>query len=68
MNQLVLFIRGYLATQMNSTNVESERYSDYFSPMPDISNNTFLKKLKQDNMKEMIGAMMLQQSVEDFKF
>ena len=37
----VLFIGGYLATQMNSTNVESERYSDYFNPVPDISNDTF---------------------------
>ena len=26
-----------MATQMVSTNVESERYSDYFNPMPDIS-------------------------------
>jgi len=43
---------------MNSRNVESERYSDQFSPMPDISNNTFPKKLKPDNMKEIIGAMM----------
>ena len=39
--QVVLFIGGYLATQMNSTNVESERYSDYFNPMPDISKDTF---------------------------
>ena len=37
----VLFIGRYLATQMNSTNVKSERYSDYFNPMPDISNDTF---------------------------
>ena len=41
----VLFIGGYLEdiylTQMNSTNVESERYSDYFNPVPDISNDTF---------------------------
>ena len=34
-----------LATKMNSTNVESERYSDYFNPMSDISNNNFSKKL-----------------------
>ena len=37
----VLFIGGYLATQMNSTNVESERYSDYLNPVPDVSNDTF---------------------------
>ena len=49
--QLVLFMGGYLATQMNSTNVESERYSDYFNPMPDMSNDTFPKKLKPDNMR-----------------
>ena len=48
---MVLFIRGYLlATKMNSTNVESERYSDYFNPMPDISNDAIPKKLKPDNM------------------
>ena len=41
---------GYLATQMNSTHVESERYSDFFNPIPDISNDTFPKKLKPDNM------------------
>ena len=35
---------------MNSTNVESERYSDYFSPTPDISNDAIPKKLKPDNM------------------
>ena len=33
-----------------STNVESERYSDYSNPVPDISNHTFWKKLKPDNM------------------
>jgi len=49
---------------MNSRNVESERYSDYFSPMPDISNDTFLRKLKPDNIKEIIGAMMQEHSVE----
>ena len=51
--QSVLFIGGYLslpATKTNSTNVESERYSDYFNPMPHISNNNFSKKLKPDNM------------------
>ena len=38
----VLFIGGYSATQMlNSTNVESERFSDYFNPMLDINNDTF---------------------------
>ena len=53
----MLFIGGYLlATKMSSTNVESERYSDYFSPMPDISNNNFSKKLKPDNM---IGSEFL---------
>ena len=36
---------------MNSTNVESERYSDYFDPMPDISNDTFYKKRKTDNIR-----------------
>ena len=46
----MLFIGGYLATQMNSTNVESERYSDYSNPVPDISIHTFWKKLKPDNM------------------
>ena len=54
----VLFIGGYLrllATKMNSTNVESERYSDYFNPMPDISNNNFSKKLKPDNMIGTLG-------------
>ena len=35
---------------MNTTNVESERYSDYFNLMPDISNHFFQKKLKPDNM------------------
>ena len=35
---------------MNSTNMKSERYSDYFNPVPDISNDTFPKKLKLDNM------------------
>jgi len=49
---------------MNSRNVEMERYSDYFNPMPDISNNTFPKKLKPDNMKEIIGAMMQEHSVD----
>ena len=54
----LLFIGGYLslqATKMNSTNVESERYSDYFNPMPDISNNNFSKKLKPDNMIGTLG-------------
>ena len=35
--QSVLFIGGslsLLATKMNSTNLKSERYSDYFNPMP----------------------------------
>ena len=50
--------------QMNSTNVESERYSDYFNPMPDISNDTFLKKVKADNLNEIIGDMMQEHSVE----
>jgi len=36
---------------MNSRNVELDRYSDYFNPMPDISNDTFLKKLKPDNIE-----------------
>jgi len=49
---------------MNLRNVESERYSDYFSPMPDISNDTFPKKLKPDNRKKIIGAMMQEHSVE----
>ena len=40
-----------LATKMNSKNVESERYSDYFNPMPDVSNNNFSKKLKPDNLQ-----------------
>ena len=40
---------------MNSTNVELERYSDYFNPMPDISNNNFLKKLKPDNVIGTLG-------------
>ena len=35
---------------MNSTNVESERYSDYFNPMPEISNDIFPKKLEPDNI------------------
>ena len=34
---------------MNSTNMESERYSDYSNPVPDIINDTFQKKLKSDN-------------------
>ena len=42
----------------------SERYSDYFNLMPDISNDTCPKKLKPDNMKEIIGAMMQEHSVE----
>ena len=37
---------------MNSRKVESERYTGYFLPMPDIRNDTFPKKLKLDNMKE----------------
>ena len=45
----MLFVCGYLATQMNSRNVESERYTDYFNPMPDISNDAFPKKPKSDN-------------------
>ena len=49
---------------MNSTNVESERCCDYFNPVPDVSNNTFLKKLKPDNMKEIIGTMMQRNSVQ----
>jgi len=51
---------------MNSRNVESESYSDYFNPVPDISIDTFAfpKKLKPDNMNEIIGAMMQEQSVE----
>ena len=54
--QLVLFIiGGYLATQMNSTNVESERYSAYFNPVPDVGNDTFPKKLKPDNMMGTLG-------------
>ena len=44
--------------------MESERYSDYFNLMPDISNDNFSKKLKPDNMKEIIGAMMQEHSVE----
>ena len=50
--QLVHFIGGYLAyTDGNSKNVESERYSDYFNPMPDISNDILTeKKLKPDNI------------------
>jgi len=59
-----IYLPGYLATQMNLRNVESERYSDYFSPMPDISNDTFPKKLKPDNRKKIIGAMMQEHSVE----
>ena len=50
MTSVNAFYLGYLATQMNSTNVESERYSDYFSPTPDISNDAIPKKLKPDNM------------------
>ena len=46
----VLFIGGFLPTKTNSTNVESETYSDYFNPMSDISNDTFPKKLKPNNM------------------
>ena len=34
---------------MNSRNMESER-TDYFNPIPDITNDTFPKKLKPDNM------------------
>ena len=33
----------------------SERYSDYFNPMPDISSNNFSKKLKPDNMIGTLG-------------
>ena len=39
---------------MNSANVESERYSYYFNPMPDIINDTFPKKLKSD---DIIGTL-----------
>ena len=45
------FIRGQLATQINSTIV-------------DMSNDTFLKKLKSDIMEESIGAIMQEHSVE----
>ena len=50
---VLLIIGGYLATQMNSTNVESERYSDYFNPVP--RQDTFPKKLKPDNMIGTLG-------------
>ena len=54
-----------LATQVNYwTHVESERYSDYFNPRPDISNDTFPKKLKPGSMIEFIGAIMQEHSVE----
>ena len=36
MTSVSAVIRGYLATLVNSTNMESERYSDNFNPMPDI--------------------------------
>ena len=49
---------------MNSTNVESERYSDYFNSRRNIIYDAFLKKLKPDNMKEIIGAMMKEYLVE----
>ena len=52
--QLLLFIGGHLAKQMNSTNVESERYSDYFNPMPVITTIPSRKKLKPD---DMIGTL-----------
>ena len=52
--QLLLFIGGHLAKQMNSTNVESERYSDYFHPMPVITTIPSRKKLKPD---DMIGTL-----------
>ena len=37
---------------MNSTNVESERYCDYFNTMADVSSDTLQKKLikPDDNM------------------
>ena len=34
--------------QMNSTNMELERYSDHFNPMLAVSNDAFPKKLKPD--------------------
>ena len=43
---------------MNSTNMELEMYSEYFNPMPDKRNDTFTKKLKPDNMKEIIGCII----------
>ena len=51
---------------MNSRNVESEleKSSDFLNPMRDMSNDTFPKKVKPDNMKEIIGAMMQEHSVE----
>ena len=51
MTSVNAFYLGYLATQMNSTNVESERYSDYFNSMPHMSNDTFPKKLKSENVR-----------------
>ena len=40
------------ATHMNSTNVESERYCDYFNTMADVISDTLPKKLIEpdDNM------------------
>jgi len=34
-----------LTIHKNSTNVESERYRDYFNAMADVSSNTLPKKL-----------------------
>ena len=39
---------------MNSTNVESEKYSDYFNLIFDTREDTLPKKLKPDNL---IGAL-----------
>ena len=61
MTSVSAFYRSYLsllATKMNSTNVESERYSDYFNPMPDISNNNFSKKLKHDRNARLNSVLM----------
>ena len=44
--------------------MESEKYSDYFSLMPDVCSDTIPKKLKPRNKKEIVGAMIQEHSVD----
>ena len=56
---------------MNSTNVKSERYCDYFNTMADVSTDTLLKKLIEpdnnvasgnDNVKKGTQLCLIEES------